>query len=173
MAAEELVAIVDADNRVVGSAPRREMRARGLPHRATYILVFNGGGELFVQRRTLTKDVYPGYLDPATGGVVLAGEDYSAAAARELEEELGIRGVPLTPHFEFHYRDDTNEVWGWVFSCTWDGPLTLQEEEVAGGFWAMPADVLTHATNELCTPDSLEVLRRYLEGSQLTGNSRS
>ncbi|MBI1787012.1 MAG: NUDIX hydrolase, partial [Acidobacteria bacterium] len=37
----EIVTIVDERNRVVGSAPRPEMRARRLPHRATYILVFN------------------------------------------------------------------------------------------------------------------------------------
>jgi isopentenyldiphosphate isomerase len=72
--ADEIVTIVDAHNNVVGSAPRWEMRAKRLPHRSTYILVFNSQGELFVQKRTMTKDVFPGYYDPATGGVVLAGE---------------------------------------------------------------------------------------------------
>src|SRR5262245_25954953 len=89
-AAEEIVAIVDAQNTVIGAVPRREMRAKNLLHRSTYILVCNSRGELYVQKRTLTKDVFPGYYDPATGGVVLAGESYEQGAVRELEEEMGI-----------------------------------------------------------------------------------
>ena len=69
--ADEIVAIVDEHNTVLGSAPRREMRAKALPHRATYVLVFNSQDQLYVQKRTLTKDVFPGYYDPAAGGVVL------------------------------------------------------------------------------------------------------
>ncbi|MEN8760379.1 MAG: NUDIX domain-containing protein, partial [Desulfobacterales bacterium] len=86
---EEIVTIVDEENRVVGAAPRSRMRGDGLPHRATYILVFNDEGEIFVQKRTTGKDIYPGYYDVATGGVVLAGESYDDAAMRELAEELG------------------------------------------------------------------------------------
>ena len=90
---DEHVTIVDDENRVVGSVLRREMRSRRLPHRATYILVFNSGGELFVQKRTMTKDVFPGYYDVAAGGVVLAGEGYMEGAVRELAEEMGIGGI--------------------------------------------------------------------------------
>ena len=81
----EIVQVVDEDNRETGAVTRREMRARGLVHRASYILVFNSRGELFVQKRTVSKDIYPGYLDVAAGGVVLAGESYEEAARRELE----------------------------------------------------------------------------------------
>lgn len=159
---EEIVTLVDDANRVAGSTERSEMRTRGLPHRATYILVFNGRGEVFVQQRTLTKDLYPGYLDPCTGGVVLAGENYEESAARELAEELGISGTLLTAHFDVEYRGEGNHVWGRVFSCTWDGPVTLQPEEVADGFWLAPEEVLAQAADEPFTPDSLEVLRRFL-----------
>ena len=112
---EEIVTIVDEKNRVVGAAPRSRMRADGLPHRATYILVFNDEGELFVQKRTTGKDIYPGYYDVATGGVVLAGESYEDAAERELVEELGITGVRLRGHFDFFHEDAGNRVWGRVF----------------------------------------------------------
>jgi isopentenyldiphosphate isomerase len=83
-AADEIVAIVDEQNHVVGVAPRREMRAKRLPHRSTYILVFNAKDDLYVQKRTMTKDVFPGYYDIAAGGVVLAGESYEQGAEREL-----------------------------------------------------------------------------------------
>src|SRR5215470_15728838 len=128
--ADEIVVIVDEDNNIVGAAPRREMRAKRLPHRSTYILVFNAQGELYVQKRTMSKDVFPGYYDPATGGVVLAGESYEQSAVRELEEEMGIRQVPLTWLFDFYFADRRTRVWGGAYSCVYDGPLVLQKEEV-------------------------------------------
>src|SRR5688572_7729079 len=119
MPADEIVVIVDERNNVVGATSRREMRAKRLPHRSTYILVFNGGGELYVQKRTMTKDVFPGYYDVAAGGVVLAGEAYEQGAERELEEEMGIRGVPLSRLFDFYFEDATTRLWGCAFSCTY------------------------------------------------------
>ena len=162
-AADEVVTIVDDHNEVVGSAPRREMRARGLPHRSTYILVFNSRGEIFVQKRTPTKDVYPSYHDPAAGGVVLAGESYEACAARELEEELGIRGVPLRRHFDFYLADEGVRVWGRVFSCVYDGPLVLQEEEIESGSFTPVDELLRRARREPFTPDGMYVVCRYLD----------
>jgi 8-oxo-dGTP pyrophosphatase MutT (NUDIX family) len=160
---DEIVLIVNENNKVTGNAPRPEMRAKGLPHRAAYILVFNSTGELFVQKRTMSKDIYPGYYDIAAGGVVLAGESYDESARRELEEELGIRNTELRAHFTFLYEEGSNRVWGRVYSCTWDGPMTLQAEEVERGFFMAPQMVLALSEKEPFTPDGIYVLKRYLE----------
>jgi 8-oxo-dGTP pyrophosphatase MutT (NUDIX family) len=161
-AADEIVAIVDEHNNVIGAVPRREMRAKNLPHRSTYIFVFNSRGELYVQKRTMTKDVYPGYYDPVTGGVVLSGESYEQGAVRELEEEMGIRGVLLTRLFDFHFENERIRVWGGAFSCVYDGPLFLQAEEVEDVILMTPEEVLRRAATERFTPDGLYVVRRYL-----------
>jgi 8-oxo-dGTP pyrophosphatase MutT (NUDIX family) len=160
--ADEIVAIVDAENRVVGSALRRDMRQHRLLHRSTYILIFNSCGDLCVQKRTATKDVFPGYYDIAAGGVVLAGESYEAGARRELAEEVGIQDVPLAHQFVFHYADDDTQVWGSVFSCVYDGELVLQKEEVESAAFMPVVEVLSHAEHAPYTPDGLYVLRRYL-----------
>jgi 8-oxo-dGTP pyrophosphatase MutT (NUDIX family) len=138
------------------------MRADGLPHRATYILVFNDEGDLFVQKRTTSKDIYPGYYDVATGGVVSAGESYEDAAERELAEELGITGVRLKSHFDFFHEDAGNRVWGRVFSCIYNGDVTLQEEEVESGAFHSVKEILKISRERLFTPDGLYVLRRFL-----------
>lgn len=161
-AADEIVAIVDAQNTVVGTAPRREMRAKRLTHRSTYILVFNSRREVYVQKRTLTKDVFPGYYDVAAGGVVLAGETYEQGAERELEEEMGIRGVPLTRLFDFYFENEHTCLWGGAFSCIYDGEVVLQEEEVESGAFVQVSDVLRRANTEPFTPDGMYVLRRSL-----------
>jgi 8-oxo-dGTP pyrophosphatase MutT (NUDIX family) len=162
-AADEIVVIVDAQNQVVGAAPRWEMRAKRLPHRSTYVLVFNSRGELYVQKRTMTKDVFPGYFDPAAGGVVLAGETYEQGAQRELEEEMGIRQTPLRPLFDFYFEDEHTRVWGRVFSCVYDGEVVLQAEEVENGAFMPIDEILRRAAEGLYTPDGLYVLRRYLD----------
>jgi 8-oxo-dGTP pyrophosphatase MutT (NUDIX family) len=162
-AADEIVAIVDEYNNVVGAVPRREMRAKRLPHRSTYILVFNSQGALYVQKRTLTKDVFPGYYDPVAGGVVLTEESYEESAARELAEEMGIRDLPLTRLFDFYFEDASIRVWGSAFSCVYDGDLVLQEEEVEHVEIMTIDDILRRAETERFTPDGLYVVRRYLE----------
>ena len=159
---DEIIAIVDRKNAVIGALPRHRMRAQSLIHRATYVLVFNRQGAVYVQKRTIIKDVFPGYFDTAAGGVILAGEDYKEGASREIEEELGIRGVLLTPLFRFFHEDANNKVWGAAFCCTYDGPIVLQPEEIESGGFAQPADVLKRSDTEPFTPDGRYVLQRYV-----------
>ena len=164
---DEIVLIVDTKNNASGSAPRHEMRSKGLPHRAAYILVFNSKGEIFVQKRTRSKDIYPGYFDIAAGGVVLAGESYDESASRELEEELGIKDAVLRSHFTFCHEDVFNLVWGRVYSCIYDGEMSLQEEEIENGFFMTPDKVIALSEKESFTPDGLYVLKRFLETASI------
>lgn len=162
-AADEIVLIVDEQNREVGSATRREMRARRLPHRCTYVLVFDRAGELFVQLRTPVKDIYPSYFDLAAGGVINSGESYDEAAARELEEELGISGVPLEPHGEIRFEDEKTIVFGRVYSCVYEGPMWYQPEEVVSGKFVPVTEILARVERgDTITPDSVQALQHYL-----------
>ncbi len=160
----EIIQIVDENNTEIAAVARWMMREQQLTHRASYILVFNQTGDLFVQKRTMTKDIYPGYYDVAAGGVVLAGETYEESARRELNEELGIEGVELNPCFDHYFEDTDNKVWGKVFRCQHEGPFTLQEEEIESGGFMNVMQVLDAADSQLFTPDGIEILRRlYLE----------
>ena len=159
---QELVMIVDEHNQPVGAANRSEMRARGFIHRAAYILIFNSGKELFVHRRTRHKDIYPGYYCVTVGGVVLADEPYSTAAARELAEEVGIHQISLDPCFDFFHQDQNNRLWGRAYSCEWDGEMVLQPEELESGSFVPIPRVLKDIKSLPFTPDGAYVLRRYL-----------
>jgi len=160
--AEEIVAIVDRDNCPIGAVARRIMRQQKLIHRASYILVFNSGGELFIQKRTKSKDIYPGYWDLAAGGVVLTGESYEESAQRELREELGLVNAKLRFLFDQYYEDADNKVWGRIFSCTSNGPFTLQAEEIDYGRFIPLAEIEHLHQTESVTPDGLQLLRRIL-----------
>ena len=167
----EKVLVVDDHNHVLGALPRQEVRRDRLCHRATYVFVFNELGQLYVQERTLTKDIYPGYFEPATGGVVAEDESYDTAAYRELAEELGIDGVKLKPHFHFFFQDPECQVWGRVYSCSYDGPLKLQEEEVADVILEYPSDILNNRCNRNYTPDSIIALERFMQSLDRTVTS--
>jgi len=161
MSSEELVDVVDDSDCVVGQALRSAVRRKNLRHRSVYILVFNSSGQLFVHRRTLTKDVFPGYWDVAVGGVLRAGEGYDHGGRRELLEELGVDATPRRL-FPLRYDDATNRVAGMVYSLSCDGPFQLQAAEIVEGLW-MDLDVLLdRAQRESFCPDSLEALRLYL-----------
>jgi len=159
---EEIVAIVDRDNHPLGAVSRRIMRQQKLIHRASYILVFNSAGQLFIQKRTRSKDIYPGYWDLAAGGVVLANESYEESAQRELREELGLTKVRLKVLFDQYYEDADNRVWGRIFSCTSNGPFTLQAEEIDFGRFIALTDIEKLHQAEPITPDGLQLLKKIL-----------
>lgn len=156
----EIVQIVDRDNRELESCPRSVMRQQGLIHRASYILVFNDQGELFLQERTATKDLYPSCWDVAAGGVVLAAESYEECAARELSEELGVSVDTMTVLFDQYFEEDDNRVWGRIFSCVHNGPFRLQKEEVASGRFMKVVDIFELSETDDFTPDGIDILRK-------------
>ena len=158
----EPVDVVDEDDRVVKTVPRREIRAGRLLHRCTYVLLRNGAGEILVHRRTDTKDVFPGAYDVFAGGVCAAGESYDECAQREVAEELGVTGVALRFLFRHRYRGGDGQAWGAMYEGRWDGPVHHQASEVAWSDWCSLDRVERMlAEHEFC-PDSREVFARWL-----------
>jgi len=158
--ASELVDVLDDAGRRIGTTSRREMRARRLPHRAAYVLVFNRRGDLFVHLRTPTKDVYPNHWDVAVGGVLAAGESFDAGAQREAHEELGV-DLEVEALFGLRYADDVTVVHGMVYRARHEGPFVLQPEEIVRGEFMSLRVVTARAAREPYCPDSLAALQEY------------
>lgn len=156
---DELVPLYDDAGLPTGEVvTRREVRARNLRHAATAVVVRNSAGEVYVHRRTDTKDVFPGFHDFAAGGVLQVGEDPYDAAVREAEEELGVTGVPLTSLGEGDYADGHTRYHGFCFTCVYDGPITWQPEEVAWGAWVSVADLREMIATRPFVPDTIALL---------------
>ncbi len=139
---DELIARYDERGEVVGEVVRSVMRRENLWHAASSVVVRDPLGRIYLHRRTTTKDVYPGLLDFAAGGVVLAGEDPALGAVREAEEELGVHGVPLDPLGVVAYADEHTRYHAHRFTCRWDGPVRWQPEEVSWGDWVLVDELL-------------------------------
>jgi len=82
---EEQFDVVDELDRVIGQAPRSQVHAQKLLHRAIHVFLFNSQGELLLQMRTSTKDEYPDCYTSSASGHVSAGEYYDGTAHRGLE----------------------------------------------------------------------------------------
>lgn len=136
---EEIFDIVNDRDEVVGQAPRREVHARGLWHRAVHVLVFNARGEVFLQKRSMLKDTAKGLWDSSSSGHLDRGEDYDACAVRELREEIGLAvGRPPERLFKISACQETGWEFCWVYRCASEGPFTLHPEEIERGGWFAP-----------------------------------
>lgn len=139
---EEIFDVVNERDEVIGQRTRSEVHRLGLIHRAVHVLVFNSRGEVFLQKRSMTKDRQPGLWDSSASGHVDSGEDYDVCAERELLEEIGLK-VPVPPRrlFKLDSSAETDQEHVWVYRCDADGPLTLNPEEIERGNWFNPQEV--------------------------------
>jgi isopentenyldiphosphate isomerase len=176
--AEELIDIVDEDDRVIGTLPRGEATARGLRHRCVFVFVRDGAGRVFVHRRTADKLVFPSMYDMFVGGVVGAGESYDDAALREAEEELGVSGLPRpTPVLTFLYVGSGAAAghtwWSRVYEVRCTLPVSPQPEEVAWHAFLGEEELERRLPEWDWVPDGLEAYRRLRAHRRGTGVDQS
>jgi isopentenyldiphosphate isomerase len=141
--AEEWFDVVNERDEVIDRKTRREVHATGLRHRAVHVLVFDGAGRVFLQKRSMLKDLSPGLWDSSCSGHLDSGEGYDAAAVRELGEEIGVK-VESAP--ERWFRIEACEQTGWEFVWVYrirgyDGLVTVDEKEIQYGEWVAPVEV--------------------------------
>ena len=139
---EEIFDVVNERDEVVGQNTRREVHRLGLKHRAVPVLVFNGRGETFLQKRSMTKDREPGKWDSSSSGHVDSGEDYDACAVRELREEIGLT-VAKAPErlFKIVACPETDAEFVCVYRCQAEGPFQLHPDEIERSGWFAPENI--------------------------------
>jgi len=154
---EELVDIVDDDDTVIATVTRSEMRSRRLQHRSVGIAVISTDGRLLIHRRSLAKDIWPGWWDIAAGGVVVAGETYEAAARRELAEELGTEADVEFLGQSRYVDDDVAEMCR-GYRVVHDGPFEFSDGEVSEVRWVTFAELDAMRVMHSFLPDSIALL---------------
>jgi len=141
---EEIFDIVDINDRVIGTAPRSKIHARGLLHRAVHLWIFHPDGRLLLQKRSLTKDREPGRWTSSVSGHVNSKEDYDTAMHREIPEEIGIRTSTCKDLVRMKYFPackETDQEFVWLYQATHPGPFQPDPHEVAGLEWLTPAQI--------------------------------
>jgi isopentenyl-diphosphate delta-isomerase type 1 len=139
---EEIFDVVNERDEVIGKSSRAEVHRQGLRHRAVHVLIYNSKGEIFLQKRSMKKDNFPGTWDSSAAGHLDCGESYDACALREVKEELGIE-LPSVPDriLRVDACAETGEEFVWVYRTRHEGPFQLHPEEIETGGWFAPERV--------------------------------
>ena len=88
---DELFYRVDEADKVLGSIKRGEAHHdASIIHRAAHLIIENNEGKILLQKRTMTKDKYPGAWIDAVAGHVNYGSNYLDTIIREALEEIGL-----------------------------------------------------------------------------------
>lgn len=161
---EEWFPLVNEKGETIGKATRTECHSGSkLLHPVVHLHIFNEDGELYLQKRSLTKDIQPGKWDTAVGGHIDYGESVDEALCREVREELGITG--FVPEFMTRYIFESaieKELVN-TFRTTYTGAIIPDTEELDGGrFWPIP-EINENLGNGIFTPNfESEYIRLFI-----------
>jgi len=164
---EEIFELVDEKGRVTGTAPRSECHRRpDLIHRSVHVFVMNGGGEIYLQLRSRSKDIQPGRWDTSVGGHLVPGEGYEEAAAREMDEELALSGS-LRFLYRYLWRTEReSEMVETYLHVTEELPAPDPGEIEEGRFFS-PSQLESLLEGDDVTPNLREELRRFRQAGEL------
>lgn len=141
---EECFDVVNENNQVISRATRSQCHHNpDLIHRDVHILVFNAKGEIFLKKRSRNKDLYPLTWESSVCGHLDCGETYAAAAAREMNEELGIKNVPLKRISQYKNFSKIEQQISELFICRYDGPIRLNTDEASEGRFFSIAEAIS------------------------------
>lgn len=159
--------LVDARDGVVGGATVRECLEKGLPHRAVAVLVLRSNGKVVLQRRSEHDPWHPGLWTMSSTGHVRKGEEYEAAAQRELKEEVGVGGtLSMVRKYQMPPMSDrglTEREWVVLFVCRTDSPCAADPVEVGEVQEFTMTELAQMIKGGPLTPDARVILSDYLE----------
>ncbi len=156
----ELLPVVDKNDQVIDTLPRHIIHASGLMHRAVHILIFNSKNKLFLQKRSIKKDLNKGLWDTSAAGHVDAGEKYIDSVIRETKEELGIDiNETLFPLFKLLPTKQLGMEFIQVYQSIHDGPFTLNMDEIETGDWFSIEEISKRVlNNDLTMTETFKII---------------
>nr|AOE08453.1 isopentenyl-diphosphate delta-isomerase [uncultured bacterium] len=144
---EELVILVDENDKEVGLMPKMEAHEKALLHRAFSVFVFNKNKELMLQRRASHKYHSPGLWTNTCCSHQRQGESNIAAGKRRLMEEMGFE-TNLEESISFIYKAPfdnglTEHEFDYILLGNYEDDPNLNPEEVSEWKWMSLSDINT------------------------------
>jgi len=132
--------IVDEDGNETSKALRSVCHdgKSNLLHPVVHMHLFNNKGELFLQKRAMTKDLLPGYWDTSVGGHMSPGETPDEALKRETMEQIGIKEFTCNLVKKYIWESPQEKELVYSFMGTSENQPVINKDEIDDGrFWSM------------------------------------
>jgi isopentenyldiphosphate isomerase len=170
---------VDASGEPTGRVfERAYVHANGIRHRTSHVWIVrdrDGEKEILLQKRSMTKDSFPGDYDISSAGHIPAGSGFAESALRELKEELGldareedlimIDDLAIQNELVFYGKPFRDSQISRVYYLQLDvepDQLTLQQSEVDSVMWIGLEECIKRTKNgefPCLFPDELKMLK--------------
>ena len=165
-AANEWFPVVEPSGLVVGRSTRQYCHSGAKPlHPVIHIHIIDRFSRIYLQKRSMRKDVQPGKWDTAVGGHVTYGESILEAVYREAYEELGFS--EFTPTFieSYQFESEIEKEMVNVFAVVGSYQLHPDLDEVDEGRWWDLKDIDENIGKGIFTPNfesEFTMIRRQL-----------
>lgn len=150
----EMLPVIDTDGIVIAQASRSFCHGAHRPlHPVVHLHIVNRQGDIYLQKRSMTKKLLPGKWDTAVGGHISYGESVLEALVREAGEELGFFDFNPIEMDRYIFESDVEKEMVFVFAAVGNFQLKPDSDEVSEGrYWAL-ADIDKALGKRVLTPN--------------------
>lgn len=135
----EMFPVVEPSGVVVGQASRMYCHSGAkVLHPVVHLHVIDRYGAIYLQKRSMKKDIQPGRWDTAVGGHIDYGESILEALFRESSEELGLRDYNPVYIDSYIFESEIERELVNVFAAVGHFNVVPDYDEVdEGRYWTM------------------------------------
>ena len=162
----EYFPIVEPNGLVIGRSSREYCHGGAKPlHPVIHIHIIDRFSRIYLQKRSMKKDIQPGKWDTAVGGHVSYGESIVEAVYREAYEEL--RLMEFNPiHIEtYQFESSVEKEMVSIFAAVGSYELTPDLDEVDEGRWWPVEEIDANIGKGVFTPNfesEFQMIRKQL-----------
>ena len=162
----EYFPVVEPSGLVIGRSTREDCHGGAKPlHPVLHIHIIDRFSRIYLQKRSMKKDIQPGKWDTAVGGHVSYGESVVEAVYREAFEEL--RLMEFNPIYieTYQFESSVEKEMVSVFAAVGTYDLTPDMDEVDEGRWWPIEEIDANIGKGVFTPNfesEFQMIRRQL-----------
>lgn len=162
----EYFPIVEPNGLVIGRSTREYCHGGAKPlHPVIHVHIIDRLSRIYLQKRSMKKDIQPGKWDTAVGGHVSYGESIVEAVYREAYEEL--RLIEFNPiHIEtYQFESPVEKEMVSIFAAVGSYELTPDLDEVDEGRWWPVEEIDANIGKGVFTPNfesEFQMIRKQL-----------
>ena len=150
----EMLPLMEPSGLVYGRATRDWCHSGSkVLHPVVHLHIVDRFGNIYLQKRAMTKDLLPGYWDTAVGGHVTYGEQAVEALYREAAEELGLYAFNPIPLDTYTYQTERDSEFVFIYGMVGHPAIAPDEAEVSEGKWWSQEEVDAAFGKNILTPN--------------------